>query len=65
MGNGRYPYKIAPGVWARSGQSIQVEFRYRGERCRETFPTAPPNVGGLARGTTQHIALETSPHPRV
>jgi hypothetical protein len=41
MGNGRYPYKIAPGVWARSGQSIQVEFRYRGERCRETFQLDP------------------------
>lgn len=36
-----YPKRLAPGVVARSGRSIQIEFRYRGERCRESFELDP------------------------
>lgn len=51
-----YPKRLAPGVVARSGRSIQIEFRYRGERCRETFeldPAKKRNVNWAASARKQ------------
>lgn len=42
------------GVRARSDKSIEIDFRYRGERCRETFKLAPTPAN--LRRVAQHRA---------